>query len=798
MMGELVRVGVAFLMKSIFLAFFLILSSLLNANELLQEADRYFEATLFDKALPIYIKLSAENLSSQDSIHVNIRLAQSYAALNEYEKAISVLKGKEDPKSLNLIARLYTEQKEYALAYAALDKYLKKSEAKGEERDELLFRSGELMILQEQFDEAKKILSSIGSASPFYVQAQRYLARIDIKDRNDQGAIVRLQDLADKSTETALLLGEAYFNLSDFEKAAQYLEPVIADTSIEMKERRLGTAERLLISYLELQQPENADKLLKRLDKELEIAESSYLLGRYYTVKAENLKDSVQSREAYQAASKSFLRGYEAITAQSNRFADKLLTASVEADARTKDPVCCKRALENMQELNVNEKNYVYLQALLSAYLADTGALPPTLVIQQLKELVNSQSKQAEKIQYLIALLYFQEKRFLEAHKYFLEAAKDKELAGESYFWAAKSLEALDPVNSDIKKYKQKVYEEYPQSAYADEAYFTYYAYRDYLHGDRAAIKHLQRVPELFPNSRYVVSAYYLIGMDFKRDRKSPEGKSLRKKDLNSSIEALHNSEESFDRLFAEGKLTQDQIAYYAKVRYRSILERALANLVVGDESQGAKKKIFYEYAVEVLNRTVEELKNPKHPYTPQLIQGESYPQLLEESSFWLAQGYIKLGEESKADQLLSEMVRRYEAAKITRGYFLSRVWYERALLAMQQKKYGRALEYLSFAEDSAKGKILSTDQKIDLWIQQSLCYKELGDTEKAMLTLSKAINDDAISSLRVKAMFLRAELYEVQGRHELARKQLEATSKKGGEWALKARQKMEKEYGKR
>ena len=54
-----------------------------------------------------------------------------------------------------------------------------------------------------------------------------------------------------------------------------------------------------------------------------------------------------------------------------------------------------------------------------------------------------------------------------------------------------------------------------------------------------------------------------------------------------------------------------------------------------------------------------------------------------------------------------------------------------------------------------------------------------------------QAINDDSISSLRVKAMYQRAEIYIQQGRYDLARKQLEATAKKGGEWALKAKQRL-------
>ena len=64
------------------------------------------------------------------------------------------------------------------------------------------------------------------------------------------------------------------------------------------------------------------------------------------------------------------------------------------------------------------------------------------------------------------------------------------------------------------------------------------------------------------------------------------------------------------------------------------------------------------------------------------------------------------------------------------------------------------------------------------------------------MLLLSRVINDDVISPLRIKAMFLRAEIYEMQGRPELAIKQLEAAARKGGEWAQKAQEKLEKTYG--
>jgi Tfp pilus assembly protein PilF len=114
----------------------------------------------------------------------------------------------------------------------------------------------------------------------------------------------------------------------------------------------------------------------------------------------------------------------------------------------------------------------------------------------------------------------------------------------------------------------------------------------------------------------------------------------------------------------------------------------------------------------------------------------------------------------------------------------------------MREKEFEFALKALVNAEDASKGKVLSSDQRLDLWIQQSYSYQGLNQLDQAILILSKVINDDTISSLRLKAMYLRAELYERQERPELARKQLEALTKKGGDWAQKAKDKLDKDYG--
>ncbi|NDC39466.1 MAG: hypothetical protein EBZ48_15745 [Proteobacteria bacterium] len=57
-------------------------------------------------------------------------------------------------------------------------------------------------------------------------------------------------------------------------------------------------------------------------------------------------------------------------------------------------------------------------------------------------------------------------------------------------------------------------------------------------------------------------------------------------------------------------------------------------------------------------------------------------------------------------------------------------------------------------------------------------------------------INADVASPLRLRAMFERAELYELQERPELAVRQLESIAKMGGEWALAAEKKLKERYG--
>jgi Tfp pilus assembly protein PilF len=117
-------------------------------------------------------------------------------------------------------------------------------------------------------------------------------------------------------------------------------------------------------------------------------------------------------------------------------------------------------------------------------------------------------------------------------------------------------------------------------------------------------------------------------------------------------------------------------------------------------------------------------------------------------------------------------------------------------VIGIRKHRFLDALQCFGEAKRANRGSFLNTDQRLDLSIQEALCYIDLNKLDQAMLILSDVINDDAISSLRVKAMVLRAEVYEKQGRIELAKKQLEATANKGGQWAKQAKEKLIKDYG--
>jgi len=376
--------------------------------------------------------------------------------------------------------------------------------------------------------------------------------------------------------------------------------------------------------------------------------------------------------------------------------------------------------------------------------------------------------------------LYYKNGQYELAEKTYLRLVASfpqSPLCGEALFLSALCSDKLQKDPSIARERRRTVFEKYPESSYAPEAYFTYYTYQDYLQGDKQAIKHLQNFVDKYPKNPFLIEAYYLIGLDSKRDRKSAAGKWIKKKNLMEAIDAFQESETLFDTC----DIPLEQMHYYEAVRNQSTLERAKANLAIAEESQGAKREIYLDYAKTVFKHLVD------------IVKAEDQFSLAQESAYWLARTYMQQQQHPQAQKMFSQVIERYRQANVTHTYYLSRAYYELGMISLQQKDYAAALK--AFQSADQLNTLLNTEQKLDLWIQESLCYSGLMQYDQAILTLSKVINDASISTLRLKAMWMRAETYEAYHRPELARKQLESLAKKGGEWASKAKEKLEKTY---
>lgn len=468
-------------------------------------------------------------------------------------------------------------------------------------------------------------------------------------------------------------------------------------------------------------------------------------------------------------------------------------------------------------ELLIDEKNHnrsdredetLYLLGTLSAHSqADKNksenVLDDPLQIlaeQALSELIakHKESKYGISAYYTLAALKYKQGKKKAAKELFFALAErwpQDEYAGDALLWSLRCSEELGESAEDITAVRQQIISQYPETNAAAEASFHMYNAQEYLQGDRAAIKHLEAFIKHFPNSPLVMNALYLTAWDHKRDRKNKDERWLRRKNWIAVIDALQQLETVFERQYHLGLISQEKILEYISLYWRARVDRAIANFAIALESTGTKRTIYLEYAEELLQHIQAEFSDTNQPLVSPLTMRQYWVPLREENSFYLAKTFIEKGNDAAAEALLLSLVEKCRSAKIFRGKLLSRIFLELATIAINKHNEEIALAMLEQAEKAGKGGILTTDQKLELWLERSACLRRQKNSEQAMLWLSRVINDDSVSSLRLKAMFLRAELYEEQGRHELAGKQLQALAELEGEWGASAQEKLDRDY---
>lgn len=397
---------------------------------------------------------------------------------------------------------------------------------------------------------------------------------------------------------------------------------------------------------------------------------------------------------------------------------------------------------------------------------------------------------------FLLGKIYFLVRAYDQAENCFLNVVNkfpNASEACESLHWAYKAADAQNRRESALK-YRLKLIEEHPKTLYGEEACFTLYSIREYLQGSKEANKHLHKFIEKYPNSVFSAQCWFLLGTNYKRDRKTEEGKWIQKKNLTEAVEAFKKAENLFDANLSHAD--HEGRAKMAHLRLKAGLERGLANLAISKESSHPKRQIYLHYSKEVLSHLYYQYLPSNHSLFSQLLGSEALFILQSEIGYYLAQVCVEEGGYQTAREMLNQIVEWHENRKISMGYLLALSWIEKGKIAATQKEYEEALACYHKAEESSKGKVLSSEEFHQLLMLQSETYLAMDKYAETILTLSKIINDESASSMRIQAMYRRAEIYEKQGRHLLARRQLESVAQKGGEWSLKAQTKLENEYG--
>ena len=381
-----------------------------------------------------------------------------------------------------------------------------------------------------------------------------------------------------------------------------------------------------------------------------------------------------------------------------------------------------------------------------------------------------------EKQLFLIGTFFFEDQNYQEALLVFQELQKkypNSSLVPEALYWSARGKELSGEFAKNYRSDYQNLYQNYPNHPLAAESYFNCYTPQDYLLGEKQAIKHLNAFHAKFPQSPLLLHASYYIGLDCLHDRQSLEGKWISRQNLIGAIEAFQNVETHFNQL-----QEIEDVSPLIALRDQAILERAKTNLKIAEQSKPAKKAIYLDYAEEVFSKLLSSLK-------------QSGP-IFEETLYFLALTQIQSEKYNQAHESLESLIHHYKDEQIEKAYYLSSALYQKGLLENGLK----SIELLELALQAGTPDYLSNDEILNIMIAKAEVYRKAGRLDDAMLQLSEVVNYSTASSLRLKAMFLRAEIYAEQGRKLLAQKQLESIALKGGDWAIKAKEQLDKHHG--
>ncbi len=420
-----------------------------------------------------------------------------------------------------------------------------------------------------------------------------------------------------------------------------------------------------------------------------------------------------------------------------------------------------KRALAQSSELNLTDEEkeeLAYLDALILSHqgvqMNDERLLHEAIDLLAKRPCADPGSEKAARSLNLIARLHSSLGQNEEAKASFLklvELSPKSELAPEALFWAA----SCEKESEKRERLLVRCYENYPESAIAKSAFLQLFAFDSYLEGDQEALLHLMGFFSIFPKrSPEAIVVHTLLGLHACEVEKASEH-------FGHAIDIFEGAEREL--------LELPELYFYMRASYEMAkIERDLPRLLKLESELNSQKELFLQ---------------------------ESFFTLFEECELVLARLFLDCGESNKAEARTAILFEEFMRRGTTSGYGLTQVWILEGRLALNRGEIQAALD--SFQNAGSLGdSFLSQEEKLELWLLQSEGYLRQNRSDLAMRMLSKVINEDAASNLRLKAMYLRAAIYEQERKYQLAFRQLEALSKKGGEWGQKAKDKLRATYG--
>jgi tetratricopeptide (TPR) repeat protein len=341
---------------------------------------------------------------------------------------------------------------------------------------------------------------------------------------------------------------------------------------------------------------------------------------------------------------------------------------------------------------------------------------------------------------------------------------------------------------------RKQLFTQYPHLKLAEDAAFRLFAEKDYQLATASAISHLQEITTLYPNSPYSIAAHFYIGNFFKQEGvKNPESKTTQNTTfLQNAALRYQACDRLFEKLFSSNRIPHSLLERCHEIQIESLL--AQSDLAFSNHESCGKEALE-----KVRELTAPYAERPDlhslSPHEARLLKA------YQEANLLLAKAYEAENNEREARKQLEFCVQWHTLHNKTSKY-LAKALLELAKKEQKMNHFEEAIALFSQAEEVDE-KLKTENQKellrellLEIKIAKSECLIEMEKLDEAMTLASEVINSDTASSLRIKAMLLRADIYELQHRKDLAIKQLEAASQKNSPWAATAKQKLKDLYG--